>query len=45
MKPMNKEAYIEQITEMIQNCKDTDLLDLIYKILLQEAGHQAAEVF
>lgn len=42
---MNKEAYIKHITEMIQNCKDADLLDLIYKILLQETGHQAAEVF
>ncbi len=42
---MNKEAYIHQITEMLPDCMDTDLLDLIYKLLLQETGHEACEVF
>lgn len=42
---MNREAYILQIVELIQQCADTDLLDLIYKILLQESCNQTAEVF
>lgn len=42
---MNKEAYIQQITEMIQDCKDADVLDLIYKILLHEACDQSGQVF
>lgn len=39
---MTKEAYITQIAELLQQCTDTDLLDLVYKILLQEASYQAA---
>lgn len=31
---MTKEAYIQMIKELIQECNDTDLLDLIYKMLL-----------
>ena len=42
---MNKEAYIPQIIELIQQCTDADLLDLIYKILLQESSNQTAEIF
>jgi hypothetical protein len=42
---MTKEAYIQAITDLLQKCSDPDLLDLIYKLLLQETGHQAAEVF
>lgn len=41
---MNKAHYIDLITELMQQCRDTDLLDLIYKLLLNEAGDQAAEV-
>ena len=39
---MTKEVYLAQITELLQQCTDADLLDLIYKILLQEASYQAA---
>jgi hypothetical protein len=39
---MTKEAYITQIAELLQQCTDTDLLDLVYKILFQEASYQAA---
>lgn len=42
---MTKEAYIQAIVDLLQKCSDPDLLDLIYKILLQETGHQAVEVF
>lgn len=42
---MTRENYITQIVELLQQCSDADLLDLIYKILLQEASNQAAEVF
>lgn len=42
---MTKEAYLTQIAELLQQCTDTDLLDLIYKILLQESCNQTAEVF
>ncbi len=42
---MTKENYITQITELLQQCGDIDLLDLLYKMLLQEASNQAAEVF
>lgn len=42
---MTKETYRQHITELLRNCDDADLLDLIYKILLQEASHQAAQVF
>lgn len=42
---MTRENYIIQITELLQQCGDVDLLDLIYKILLQEASNQAAQVF
>ena len=42
---MTKEAYITQIAELLQQCTDTDLLDLIYKILLQESSNQTAEIF
>ncbi len=42
---MTKEAYIQMIKEMLPDCRDTDLLDLIYKLLLQETGHEACEVF
>ena len=42
---MTEDAYTQAITDLLQKCSDPDLLDLIYKILLQETGHQAAEVF
>ena len=35
---MNKEAYILQINALAQDCADVDLLDLIYKLLLQQAS-------
>jgi hypothetical protein len=38
MKIMNKEAYILQINALVQDCADVDLLDLIYKLLLQQAS-------
>ena len=50
---MNPSHYVDRITEMLQQCNDLDLLDLIYKILLAESnsglllnetGYQAAEV-
>lgn len=31
---MTKEAYIQMIKELLRECNDTDLLDLIYKMLL-----------
>ena len=42
---MNREAYIQLINELLQQCADTDLLDLVYKILLQESSNQTAEIF
>lgn len=42
---MDRDAHIQTITDMLHRCSDPDLLDLIYKILLQESGHQAVEVF
>lgn len=42
---MTKETYMQHITELLQQCTDTDLLDLIYKILLQESSNQTAEIF
>lgn len=42
---MTRENYIIQITELLQQYGDVDLLDLIYKLLLQEASNQAAQVF
>ena len=41
---MSKELYIEQITELLQQCEDTDLLDLVHKLFLQESSNQAAQV-
>lgn len=41
---MTKDTYISQIIELLRQCEDTDLLDLIYKILLQESSNQAAQV-
>ena len=38
MKIMNKEAYILQINALAQDCADMDLLDLVYKLLLQQAS-------
>ena len=29
---MDKEKYIEQINELLENCDDLDALDLIYRI-------------
>ena len=34
---MNKQLLIQQITESIQACNDTGLLDLILKLLLTES--------
>lgn len=34
---MNRETYILQINALVQDCTDVDLLDLIYKLLLQQA--------
>lgn len=39
------DAYIKKITELLRECDDPDLLDLVYKLLLQETGNQAADVF
>ena len=33
-----KDFYIQQITELLQQCGDLDLLDLIYSLLAQEAS-------
>ena len=41
---MTNQLYIEQINDLLQKCNDTDLLDLIYKILLQETSHQACDM-
>ena len=30
---MNKEQYIQKILELLQECNDIPLLDLIYKLL------------
>lgn len=30
--PMTKEQYIEAIVEMLQNCNDLDLIDLVFRI-------------
>lgn len=30
--PMTKEQYIEAIVEMLQNCNDIDLIDLVFRI-------------
>lgn len=34
---MQHEALAQKITEMIRACKDNDLLDLIYKLLLESS--------
>lgn len=34
---MPREIYIPLITEAIQQCDDADLLDLIFKLLMQKA--------
>ena len=41
---MTKETYIKMISELLRDCADIDLIELIYKILLQESGDQPAEV-
>lgn len=41
---MNKEVYIKQITELLRQCEDTALLDLVLKLFLQESSNQAAQV-
>ena len=50
---MNPPHYVDRITDLLQQCNDIDLLDLIYKLLLAESdsglllnetGYQAAEV-
>jgi hypothetical protein len=30
--PMTKEQYIEAVVEMLQNCNDIDLIDLVFRI-------------
>lgn len=30
--PMTKEQYIEAIVEMLLNCNDIDLIDLVFRI-------------
>jgi hypothetical protein len=35
--PMTKEQYIEAIIEVLQNCNDLDLLDLICTIAVKSA--------
>lgn len=30
------DKYIMEITHLVENCRDADLLDLIYKLLLSE---------
>ena len=30
--PMTKEEYIKAILEMLQNCNDLDLIDLVFRI-------------
>ena len=41
---MTTSHYIPLITELLHQCSDQDLLDLIYKLLLNETGNQSAEV-
>ena len=41
---MKTSQYIPLITELLHLCSDEDLLDLIYKLLLNETGNQSAEV-
>ena len=41
---MSKKLYIEQITELLQQCEDTDFLDLVLKLFLQESSNQTAQV-
>ena len=33
-----KKAYVDHITELLQQCNDIDLLDLIYRLLLTESS-------
>lgn len=30
---MNKQKYIQEITKLMEQCSDIDLLDLIYRLL------------
>ena len=32
-----KDFYTQQISELLQQCRDLDLLELIYSLLAQEA--------
>lgn len=50
---MNKAHYVNLIIELLQQCRDTDLLDLVYTLLqtennsgllLNEPGYQSAEI-
>lgn len=50
---MNKAHYVNLIIELLHQCRDTDLLDLVYTLLqtennagllLNEPGYQAAEI-
>lgn len=34
---MEKEQYIKEIIEMLQNCNDIPLIDLIHELLLKSA--------
>jgi hypothetical protein len=33
--PMTKEQYIEAIIEVLQNCNDIDLIDLVFRITVK----------
>lgn len=33
-----KEEYIQKITELLPNCNDPSLLDLIYQLLAKQAA-------
>jgi hypothetical protein len=33
--PMSKEEYINSIIEVLQNCNDIDLIDLVFRITVK----------
>ena len=38
MKPELKEEYVAHIYELLKNCNDESLLDLIYQLLLKRSA-------
>jgi len=40
MAAMKKDEYIKEIVNMLENCNDLDLLDLIYRIISNSLANQ-----